>query len=309
MATSGAPARAATPKDLSIYDMVYRCAPVVPGKHLRKILEMEESTVTSPLGTAGVFYPYIREIPMTVDQFGELLDFLRDSDDGFQQVAEWRKIQEIFGAPGGQKMLDDGIVTLRYAGVTEGPGRPIDRHISDLEEGLLDSILGEVYRAIESLFPEVLENIKVFLVQGGVVEQDAGGQIQADDVERVLIELLHPPTLLNRQRGGYYSSFLPDPEYAEVFKELKTDVWEGFGSHCTSAMQQTLADLATHFETVQAYARDFPAETGRAIHDFTNAFRATMEAQATPMQYLGTTLMAFIRKDITYVDYIAQKNF
>ena len=294
----------ATPDHLAIYDKLYTSAPIVSNSDLQKILKMERSTSTSPPLLPDCQYFYLRTLELTGDQLRELVDFIRDSDDGFEETAQWRMFLDLHhtASEGGTNTF-----TLRYLGTVSGPKRPIDRHMDDLLSAKMDNILGEVYRAIETLFPALLDNIEVYLLPEAT--QDDESSLFAEDVERFLIEMMHPPSLLNRQRGGYYSSFLPSQQDADLFAALKTDVWNLFNQNGTLPNSEMLDALAVHFDSVQQYAIEFPAETGTARHDFTDGVKNVTEAQATPNQYRGTILAAFIGKDITYTDYMAEKSF
>lgn len=101
-----------------------------------------------------------------------------------------------------------------------------------------------------------------------------------EDTKRLLIELFHSPSLLNRQRllGGYIPTF----DEAEQFMALGTDAWQTFKLGTRMASDNMQDALIAHFEEVQGYANDHPSETGTRIHLFTDEVRQTASKQANP---------------------------
>ncbi|KAI7187773.1 hypothetical protein KC316_g11648 [Hortaea werneckii] len=296
------PTATCTPEKLAIYDRLYTEAPTVTNTQLKRIMRLESSTTLSPQLQSGVHYFYVRSFELTPSQLREVCDYMRESDEGYCEVDEWRVLLEMHEAH-----VD--VFTLRYWGTVEGPRRPIDRHREDLMGSKLQSILGEFYRTLEALFPEILDNAEVHLILDASVDEEIEPLLRADDVERVLIEMSHPSSLLNRQLGGRYSPFLPNESDAELFTALKTDVWHRFRQQCAFPPDEMLDKLTEHFQDVQEYAVAYPQETGTARHDFTDSLKGMMEAQATPWQYKGKTLSVCVGKDITYTDYIAEKSY
>jgi hypothetical protein len=297
------PPRDASPDILAIFDQVSMAAPTVTHADLAKIFTMEESTVTSPLGIDGFHYFYIRELVFTGQELAGLINYMRASDDGFEECSEWNEMLQIYGTRGTNGF---DTWTLRYVGTVEGPRRPIDRYNDDLEYQLV-SILGEAYRAIESLHPHIMRDAKVYMLPDATLSPDSGAK--AEDTERPLIELFHHPSLLNRQRGGHNSSYVPTQDEANLFMALKTDAWQTFKLGAQMTPDSMEDALVAHFEKVQEYANNYPAETGTAVHPYTDRVRQVAFEQARPSQYQGTTVLAFLGKDITITDFIKAQSF
>jgi hypothetical protein len=167
--------------------------------------------------------------------------------------------------------------TLRYVGTAEGLHRPFDRFNEDLDDQLRDT-LGETYPAVENVHPHIMRNAKVYLLPDPTISPESG--TRTEDTKRLLIELFHSPSLLNRQRflGGYIPTF----DEAEQFMALGTDAWQTFKLGTRMASDNIQDALIAHFEEVQGYANDHPSETGTRIHLFTDEVRQMAFKQANP---------------------------
>jgi len=246
----------------------------------------------------------MRTWELTAEELAELIERLRQDDLQYQELDEWSEVLRIYseqseGAP--------VRFTIRYIGTVRGPGRPIDRHISDIKYRT-GGILGEFLNAVETWFPHIAEKAAIYLLPDAYQDPDTAAHFE-EDTERLLIEFFHQLTLLNRQRGGYYSSYLPNDLDADTFRDFKTDAWSGFRQNCTVTSDKMLESLDAHFMSVQGYANDYPGESGTARHEFTDKLRDVTMKQATPHQYLGNTVLLFIGKDITLTDYCAEETF
>lgn len=297
------PNRDASPDILAVFDQISVAAPTVTNADLTRIIAMEESTITSPFGIEGHHYFYVRELVLSGSELKDLIGYMRTSDDGFEESSEWRDMLELYG-PQGPNGFDTW--TLRYVGTVEGPRRPIDRFIEDLELQQ-SNILGETYQAIETIHPHVMRDAKVYVLPKATQSPDNG--MRAQDTERLLIEFFHHPSLLNRQRGGYHSSYLPTQDEVERFQALETDAWYVFETGAHEIPETMDNELSMHFEAIQDYANSFPAESGTAIHAFTDEVRKTALEEARPYQFHGTTILTFLGKDITYTDFKRAKSF
>lgn len=236
------PPRDASPEILGIFDHVSMAAPTVTHDDMARILTMEESTVTSPLGIEGFHYFYIRELVFTGRELADLINYMRASDDGFEECNEWNEMLHIYGVRGPNGF---DTWTLRYVGTVEGPRRPIDRFNEDLE-GQLRNVLGEIYRAVENIHPHIMRDAKTYLLPDATQSPDSARK--SEDTERLLIEFLHHPSLLNRQRGGRLSSHLPTQDEADEFMALETDVWHTF-KHGAHMIPESMQDaLIAQFE-------------------------------------------------------------
>lgn len=252
----------ASPEIVEIFDWVSKAAPMVTHTDLAKILAMEESGITSPPGLEGFQYFYIRELIFTRQEFSDLVNYLRNSDDGFVECNEWTRMLKGYGVRGRSEC---NTWTLRYIGTVEGPHRPFDRSSEDLNDQLRN-ILGETYHAVENVHPHIMRDAKVYLLPDATISPESG--TRPEDTERLLVELFHHPSLLNRQRllGGYIPTF----DEAEEFMSLGSDAWQTFKLGTRMASDNMQDALIAHFEEVQQYANDHHSETGTMIHPFTD---------------------------------------
>jgi hypothetical protein len=293
------PGKDASPELLAIFDQLSIAAPTVPHVDISRIMTMEESTITSPPGVDGLQYFYVREFVLTRQELRDLVNYMRKSDDGFVECGEWDSMLQLSG-----DRFDTW--TLRYVGTVEGPRRPIDRFNADLAYQLTN-ILGETCRAIETIHPHVIRNAKVYLLPDATISPEAGRKV--DDTERLLIELFHHPSLLNRLRGGLRSGYVPTQDEVDEFTALKADVWQTFKSGAEMIPDDMQDNLIAHFEKVQEYANNYPAETGTEMHPFTDGARQTAFMEGRPSQFQGTTVLAFLGKDITVTEFTKAQSF
>lgn len=293
----------ASPDVLAIFDQVCVAAPTVTCDALAKIMTMEESRITSPLGTDGWHYFYVRELVLTGEELGDVVDYMRNSDDDFEETSEWSKMLQRYGIRG---PVGFDTWTLRYVGTVEGPRRPVDCFEDD-RDFQLANILGETYRAIENVCPHVMRNTKVYLLPDATIYPDSITTVR--DTERLLVQLFHHPSLLNRQLGSHQVHYGPNPDQVDEFMALGTDAWQSFESNARGNPVDMCNDLVAHFESVQEYANKFPAESGTAIHPFTDEVRWTAFQQSQPSQFRNTTIITFLGMDITVSDYTKARSF
>jgi hypothetical protein len=165
------------------------------------IMDLEPSTIQSPPTPTGHHF-YIRSWTLTNAEMEGILNHLSEEDETFEELEQWRLTMNLH-----KTLLDRGnFLTVRYVGTCASPVRPIDRYMADLESEA-SGILSEFQRAIEQLYPVVAAACDVKLIVGASL--DWAAQLNADEVERVLIEFLDPKTLLNRQKGGFYARYVP----------------------------------------------------------------------------------------------------
>lgn len=185
----------ASPEILGIFDRVFEAAPTVTHTGLAKIFTMKESSVTSPLDLEAFKYFYIRELVFTRQELLDLADYMIDSDDSFEESSEWTHMLEIYGDRG---PIGFDTWTLRYVGTVEGPERPVDRLNKDSDDQSRN-VLAETFHAVENFHPHIIRDAKVYLLPDVTISPESGRTVE--NTERLLIELFHRPSLLNRQRS------------------------------------------------------------------------------------------------------------
>ena len=313
-----------TPDQLVLFDQVYTQALVVPDRDLQQIVSIELSTTSSP-PTADGHHFYVRCWQMTADQFSALLSTMNKNEVWFEECTKWKGAWEL------HQNDPSAAFTVRYVGTCEGPKRPIDRHREDMwnkKNGMFLTgnrciilskayaklsarfslgLLAEFYKALHEACPEVIESAKVYLLQDASLAPDS--YLQPDDVERILIQLLNYDTLLNRQRGGRYTSYVPSSEDAQNFRACNTNFWTNFNAKASLPSPATTALLKSHFREVQQYANDNPGETGTASFPFTTEQRAMAIQQATPFPRNAMNVIVFIGRDQVLGEYLSNRKF
>ncbi|KAK4542301.1 hypothetical protein LTR36_006954 [Oleoguttula mirabilis] len=291
-----------TADELAIFDNISTQAMIVSNDDLSKIMRMTPSTLSDPPAKLGAYF-YVRSWSLSGDQLRMLLDYLARNELRFEETDNWKVLLDVYHHNHTNAPL---IYTLRYVGTVNGPRRPIDRFIEDLHQRK-SGIMVEVIKALEECLPEVAEAAEVHGLPDAYLPP--GSHLFKDDVERVLIEFFHHPTLLNRQRGGFYSSYVPSTDDADGFRDMKTNFWYTFRQGASLPDDHLQAQIAGHFREIQQYANANPEETGTGQHEFTDELRMVNERQARPLLYQGQTVVVFVGKDQTYDEYLAPKPF
>jgi hypothetical protein len=297
------PGPSTTPDQLNIFYALQNYPIVVPNGDLSKILKLERSTLASPLTAPGQHF-YSRAWELTAQQLTAVVQLMVKNDIYFDECTAWMEAVSIHNTP-----RHPCTFTIRYIGTVKGPGRPIDRYMEDLRN-VKSGILGEFLNAVEQLFPEVAAAVQVHLITEASITED-GPRFVAEDTERVLIELFHHRTLLNRQLGGYFSTFVPGDTEVSNFERLNTRFYAGFYNKALSAVTQPqiASALLDQFDEVQLWANDNPGLTGTGTHIFDDSLKEILRKQATPMFYQRTTIMVLLGEAITLESYVDPTSF
>ncbi|THV65531.1 hypothetical protein D6D28_09029 [Aureobasidium pullulans] len=292
------PNKSTTRDQLTLFDAV-RAAPItVTNSELSRILNLELSTSMSPPTQANCQHYYIRSWTFTYQELAALCGHMASDDTRLAEVFDWMSVAAIY-----RNRTD--VFTVRYAGTTLGPQRPYDRYAEDLVQRT-SGVLAEFTRAVDTIAPHVAQAAQIFLVKDASVAQSDMLLTLSDpeDRERMLIEFLGHKSLLNRQRGGFFTSYIPFHEDVSLFRDLRTDAWNSFKSTRLNCSDDTVSKLNTLFEDIQAYANNNADLTGTWKFEYSDALRDVSLAQATPYCYASVTPIVFIGKDITEEAYI-----
>ncbi|KAK4501828.1 hypothetical protein PRZ48_007637 [Zasmidium cellare] len=292
----------ATPQQLLTYDLLQACPMVVSNSELSSILNLERSTEASPPTGPGS-HLYMRSWILTGAELSTLIQYMRSQDMLFEELEAWESVLDVWFRSHSEA---PSVFTIRYIGICDGPKRPIDRHIEDLTQRKY-SLFVEFMGALQACLPHVFQNTEIYLISDASIDPDS--YLPIDDVERVGIQFFDHTTLLNRQRGGFYSSYVPSAQDADTFRDLGTDFWHSFRETGGLPRNAMVAKVTSHFQAVQQYANGNPGETGTGNYRFTDTYREVIEQQATPLQYQGHTIIAFIGKDVTLDEYVAESPF
>lgn len=293
-----------TAEQLEVYHSFIQSPMTVSNVDLAKIFQIVQSTEESLVRKPGHHF-YLRSWPLREDELELLMSYLSMDDSPLVETQYWKGMIRLYGGhPSGLSYY-----WLRYLGLVEGPRRQFDRFLQDFQ-GRTSGVMEEVQRAIEMLLPDVSDACEVFHITAASVDPlEDWGQAIADSTERLLIAAFDHPTLLNRQRGGLYMSYVSPQVDVTNFERLNTRFYNHFLQHANLPSSQLSLKVAKHFNAIQEYANAHPAETGTFAHPFTDGLKDAMREQATPSQYRGHTLVVFFGKDITLEDYLGEKLF
>jgi hypothetical protein len=300
------PKSGATQQQLKIFCALRDHPLIVPNGDLVRILDLEQSTESSPPTPLGTHF-YVRSFELTHYQLTKVIKFMAKQDVLLTEASHWETTLLIHS-----NQAQSCTFTIRYVGKVSGPQRPIDRHMGDLAaDARASGVLLEFVAAVEQLFPEVSAAAQVHLVKQASIEDEFGASFLAEDIERVLIEFFDHRSLLNRARGGFYVSFVPFAEDITLFERLRTRFYSLFTAEArlVGSDPQMAVALADHFEEVQAFANSHPSHTGTAQHPFTDGVREAARLSGEPMLYRGTTILLLLGKDITYEQYLGETTF
>ncbi|CAD0037536.1 unnamed protein product [Aureobasidium pullulans] len=292
------PGRSSTKYQLTTFEALRATPITVTNAELGRILDLELSTETSPATAENFHHFYIRSWTFTYSELASLCSHMSADGDRLPEVSDWLDVAKLY-----RQKTD--VFTIRYAGTVLGPGRPYDRYVEDL--GVRTSgILAEFTRAVDTVVPHIGQAAQIFLVRNASVAEHDVLMTMSDpeDRERMLIELLGHQSLLNRQRGGYFTSYVPFYEDVELFKDLRTDAWGSYKNNKLNCPDETLANLTALFDDIQSYANENADLTGTWKYEFSDNLRDMSLGQATPHCFQNVTPVVFIGKDISESAYI-----
>ncbi|KAL2030851.1 hypothetical protein VTO58DRAFT_108205 [Aureobasidium pullulans] len=299
------PKPGATHYQLEIFRALRDLPLIVPNGDLGRVVQLELSTENSPPTPPGQHF-YILSWELTHDQLKKVIRFMARQDVLLSEATHWENTLAIHN-----DKTQPRTFTIRYVDMVSGPQRSIHRHIKDLAtDQRASGVLIAFVAAVEQLFPEVAAAAEMYLVKEASIDGFESSTL-AEDTERVLIEYLGHRSLLNRAHGNEYVSLVPLSNDVALFENLHTRYFRGFlnDAHSIVIDPQMAAALADHFEEVQAYANSHPTHAGTVQHRFTDGVRKAAMGSAEPMLYHGTVILLLLGKDITYEQYLGEREF
>lgn len=125
-----------------------------------------------------------------------------------------------------------------------------------------------------------------------------------------MIEYLDHATLLNRQRGGYFTDYVPLFDDVAAFKDMRPRFYHRFLNGSTMATANMHSELTHHFEDVQTFANEHSAETGTSRYCFEDELRESALREGLPHIYnKSAVLMVVVGKDNTLHSYLRRTTF
>ncbi|CZR61687.1 uncharacterized protein PAC_11584 [Phialocephala subalpina] len=196
------------------------------------------------------------------------------------------------------------MVSIRYVGMSSA--------VSGWERMQQDLTMrsGGIYKSfvdsLATLYPAVLESCRVFTFRQAIsapLQAYENGSISnlvwpidwshTDLREQILIALFDRRTLLNRQPGGWCSSYLPSVEDCTRFQRLQTSVFRTLEDtdHIRSASDEMVAGIQTWIAKVKRFAHKHPKELGTDLYPITDIHETAYTRQAVPMNVKGHVLL------------------
>ncbi|KAK0559111.1 hypothetical protein OC861_006741, partial [Tilletia horrida] len=189
-------------------------------------------------------------------------------------------------------MPEDHLVYIRYVGTFGPSSAATDRFEEDFKR--TGGVLAAFLRTLTTELPEVIESALVYTMPSATLTPLTTGLIVAQDLvderERLLIALFDPPTLLNRQSGGFLAAYEPREEDASLFTMIGTQLLSQKILRLQSAHPSIQEDISILFDDVFEYMQVNPLITGTSRAQPGPGLKTTMLKQATPSTINGHVL-------------------
>lgn len=160
---------------------------------------------------------------------------------------------------------------------------------------------------LSELYPDIAEAVQIHRLPDAHLP--FSDQFNADEVERMLIAFFGYRTLLNRQRGGHYGSYIPTSADVGNFGQLGTSFYHDFLVKARHPDARMVDELGTIFKRVRVDANTDSTTSGTCVYQFTEELQRSITEAATPRQIFGHTLILYTLKDITVEDYYDPRPF
>ncbi|KAJ3173396.1 hypothetical protein HDU87_007665 [Geranomyces variabilis] len=182
----------------------------------------------------GWEYYYIRSWAVAADDLGLILAYWEE--EGIQAPEAWSWAFNVAVGTAAAAAAAPRVCHIRYVGKCTGPSTPWKRLQADLER--VSGLPPEFCTALNKFAPDVYEDVKVYEVHRARLQEHAAEHIR-DNRERALISFFGLPTLLNRQPGGFFASYVPSLTDQGLFESLGTKVFAAFRTASSVATTTT----------------------------------------------------------------------
>ncbi|KAI9017006.1 hypothetical protein BC832DRAFT_617647 [Gaertneriomyces semiglobifer] len=249
--------------------------------------------------SSDTFY-YVRSWALTVEDLRAIITQWADQEAEIDEA--WLWLGHVLLAP------KDSICYIRYVGMCDAPTTPYERFMVDMkqrENGLLNDFL----TALQQVCPDSYASGKTYEFVRGRVPAFASDKIK-DDRERIIIAFFGLDSLLNRQPGGKFASYVPDIGDCTLFQKLGTRFFQHFGMHAVPCSNGMKASLKSEWiPRIEEITMENPIETGVSLNMLTPKTLEMIAAQATPRLVNGHVILVVIGKDITREDFLGARTF
>ncbi|KAJ3154700.1 hypothetical protein HDU89_007940 [Geranomyces variabilis] len=272
----------------------------VTDAELERALGLEPSKVTDPEPASINHYYYIRSWAITYADLSRVFAYWKENDILTPAQWTWMAWRVDTHAP-------ETTVFFRYVGMTEGR-RPVDRFIDDLMSRR-HGLLAAFHNALLQVAPDVAASARAYLIPSATMTV-AAQQGFVDDRERILVALLGGRNkLLNRQVGGYFSSYTPSSADVDLYHSLGLRFFHNLQANIDQPPDAMTQGIRLWAQSVLDYATESPDKSGTSRRPMTTAHRDMMIQQATPRPFVREAgkevLMVLVGKDITLEDFIS----
>ncbi|KAJ3172623.1 hypothetical protein HDU88_005953 [Geranomyces variabilis] len=276
----------------------------VTDAELERALGLQPSKVTDPQPASNNHYYYIRSWAITYADLSRVFAYWKENDILAPAQWTWMAWRVDTHAP-------ETTVFFRYVGMTEG-GRPIDRFFEDLMSRR-HGLLAAFHDALLQVAPDVAASARAYLIPSATMTV-AAQQGFVDDRERILVALLGGRNkLLNRQVGGYFSSYTPTLADVDLYRSLGLSFFRDLEANIDQPPDAMTQGIRLWAQSVLDYATESPDKSGTSRRPMTTAHRDMMIQQATPRSFVREAgkevLMVLVGKDITLEDFISNVPF
>ncbi|KAJ3172133.1 hypothetical protein HDU88_006947 [Geranomyces variabilis] len=258
----------------------------------------------------GWEYYYIRSWAIAADDLGLILAYWEE--EGIQAPEAWSWAFNVAvgtTATAAAAAAGPRVCHIRYVGKCTGPSTPWQRLQDDFRR--VSGLLPEFCTALNKFAPDVYENVKVYEVHRARLQEHAADHIR-DNRERALISFFGLPTLLNRQPGGFFASYVPSLTDQGLFESLGTTLFAAFRM-AASGVTTTTTDSIQLQQRWGTQLKDWvlahPTVLGTFAAHFESHFDAVILPQSLVTRINGHVIAVLVGKDVTIEDYFGNKRF
>lgn len=239
---------------------------------LKDCLDLVESeTQVHEPGTANY---YIHSSTMKVEQLRDVMAALikDDPDAHYPEIDAWTSEIET------HNLKDPNHVHIRYVGMSDYV-RGLGRLNQSIRQSANNSVLGTFAHKLIDICGDVWHEGKTWEIPRATVpplnaDLRSIPQERKDDRERLLIALLGSDSLLNRQLGGKFMSYVPRAEDNILFSSLQTSVVQKLSrleiAEPTDAIK---SGVSSWMDRIMNFAAKYPPETGTNLTDISDALK------------------------------------
>ncbi|KAI7161419.1 hypothetical protein KC349_g2859 [Hortaea werneckii] len=262
------------------------------------ILDLERSNEQTPAPAAGSHIYYVRSFCLTIKELLGVIGSWERKRIWAGECLAWKTATEFILDP-------DEEVYVRYVGMTTRLSA-WGRYADDLarREG---GIYGAWIEALGSRCPHVLTECRVYSFPQKSTRAFRGkaGQIlplferHVDLREQCLIALFGRSTLLNRQAGGWHSSYQPSDADHSQFLKLQTDAFSTMkqltqGENYSQPSGQMQHEICYWVNRTVELSRAHPKELGTDKIPVTDGMETAWIQQAMPATILGYSIITIV---------------